>query len=137
MLVCLTLSGDLEIAAGVRPMSTEAQAWAEARGARLSARAERRALLTGPSIAVLLVDLRTIDTAWPLVGEALLAGTSARRPLGGIAIDRTAAVRLGVVACGSVRQKNARPCCWGSWGRCPTRLPAPALSHWCRGRWWI
>jgi len=52
----------------------------------------------------LLVDLCAIDGTWPLVGEAVVSsGAPAHGPLRGIAVDRTAAARLGVGPGGTVR----------------------------------
>jgi len=97
------LGSDLEVATGARPMEASARAWAEARGAQLSATVELRTLLSGPSGPPLLVDLRAVDGAWPLVGEAVVSGAPAHGPLHGIAVDRAAAARFGVGPGGTVR----------------------------------
>lgn len=84
-------------------MSPEARAWAEARGARLSATAELHTLAAGPAGPPLLVDLRAVDAAWPLVGEDRIGGTRAWGPLVGVALDRAALARLGVAAGDRIR----------------------------------
>ena len=73
------LGGDFEIDTGAQPLPAAARAWLTAHGARLSAIVRMRSMLIAPSGERMLVDLKAVDPAWPLVGAAGL------RPAGPLA----------------------------------------------------
>ena len=93
-----SLGGDVELAVSQRRATVEERAAFDAAGRtsetismRAMARAENRTL-------PVLVDLKGVDDAWPLIGRLrLAAGTQAPRPHGlGVAIDPALADRLDV-----------------------------------------
>jgi putative ABC transport system permease protein len=62
------LGGDLEIDSGAQPLPDTVIAWLIARGARTSNILDLRTLLVAPSGERMLVELKAVDPAWPLVG---------------------------------------------------------------------
>jgi putative ABC transport system permease protein len=75
------LGGDLEVDGGAQPLPDGLRQWLRARGATLSDVVQMRSMLVAPSGERQLVELKAVDTAWPLVGDA--ATTSAPPPLAG------------------------------------------------------
>ncbi|HET6237202.1 MAG TPA: FtsX-like permease family protein, partial [Acetobacteraceae bacterium] len=62
------LGGDLEIDSGSQRLPEAARGWLIGRGARLSDIVELRTLLVATSGERTLVELKAVDSAWPLVG---------------------------------------------------------------------
>ena len=91
------LGGDLELTVSQRRATVEETA-AFARMGRISETVSMRAMAEVPGVPPLLVDLRGVDGAWPLVGTFHLApGALAARPRGDeVALAPAAAERLGV-----------------------------------------
>lgn len=92
------LGGDLVVLGGSQPLPDELAAWLQARGARTSAVVTLRSMLVAPSGARMLVELKAVDGAWPLLGAAEL---DPPRPVqtalaGSIAVDPLALQRLGM-----------------------------------------
>ena len=56
---------------GSQPLSGALRDWLRARGARLSEVVQMRSMLVAPTGERQLVELKAVDAAWPLVGEAL------------------------------------------------------------------
>ena len=94
------LGGDIEIRTSQRPMPQAAKDWAAARGAVLSQAVEMRAMAIAPSGERTLVELKGVDSAYPLYGTLVLApaeATLARRDgRFGVALDSTIVERLGL-----------------------------------------
>ena len=67
------LGGDLEIDGGAQPLPDQLREWLRARGATLSDVVQMRSMLIAPSGARSgerqLVELKAVDSQWPLVGE--------------------------------------------------------------------
>ena len=64
------LGGDLDIDGGNQPLPDALRDWLHARGARTSDIVQMRSLLVAPSGERQLIELKAIDSAWPLVGSA-------------------------------------------------------------------
>ncbi len=67
------LGGDVEVQTGAEPPPAALIAWLRARGASVSEVTQMRSLLVAPSGRRELIDLKAVDTAWPLIGAAVLA----------------------------------------------------------------
>ena len=67
------LGGDLEVESGSQPLPDALRDWLRARGATLSDVVQTRSMLVAPSGERQLVELKVVDAAWPLVGEAGVA----------------------------------------------------------------
>lgn len=94
------LGGDIEVRTSQRPMPQVAKDWAASRGAVLSQAVEMRAMAIAPSGERTLVELKGVDSAYPLYGTLVLApvdATLARRDgRFGVALDSTIVERLGL-----------------------------------------
>ncbi len=64
------LGGDLEVESGSQPLPDALRDWLRARRATLSDVVQMRSMLVAPSGERQLVELKAVDRAWPLVGEA-------------------------------------------------------------------
>ncbi|MBV9734816.1 MAG: ABC transporter permease, partial [Acidisphaera sp.] len=64
------LGGDLEVRGGAEKLPDALRAWLRARGGRLSDVVQMRSMLVAPSGERQLVELKVVDAAWPLLGEA-------------------------------------------------------------------
>ncbi len=70
------LGGDLEVESGSQPLPDALRDWLRARGATLSDVVQMRSMLVAPSGERQLVELKAVDAAWPLVGEASAANAA-------------------------------------------------------------
>ncbi len=75
------LGGDLEVESGSQPLPDELRQWLRARGATLSDVVQMRSMLVAPSGERQLVELKAVDPAWPLVGQAVIMAPSPKPPL--------------------------------------------------------
>ena len=64
------LGGDLEVESGSQPLPDTLRDWLRARGATISDVVQMRSMLVAASGQRQLVELKAVDGAWPLVGEA-------------------------------------------------------------------
>jgi len=67
------LGGDLEVESGSQPLPANLRDWLRARGATLSSVVQMRSMLVANDGQRQLVELKAVDPAWPLVGEAQIA----------------------------------------------------------------
>lgn len=67
------LGGDLDVQGGAQPLPDTLRVWLHARGAKTSDIATMRSMLVAPSGERMLVELKAVDAAWPLVGQATFA----------------------------------------------------------------
>lgn len=67
------LDGDLEVQGGAQPLPDTLRDWLHARGAATSDVVTMRSMLVAPSGERMLVELKAVDAAWPLVGRAEFA----------------------------------------------------------------
>src|SRR5579872_1158752 len=77
------LGGDLEVESGSQPLPDNLRNWLRARDAHLSNVVEMRSMLIAPSGERQLVELKAIDAAWPLVGEANISASIPPALVGG------------------------------------------------------
>ena len=84
------LGGDLEVESGSQPLPDALRDWLRARGAALSDVVQMRSMLVAPSGERQLVELKAVDAAWPLVGDAEASTRGA---------DRSAASHWRTTAC--------------------------------------
>ncbi len=71
------LGGDLEVEGGSQPLPDSLRTWLRERGAGVSDVVSMRSMLIAPSGERLLVELKAVDPAWPLVGSATYAPAQA------------------------------------------------------------
>ena len=92
------LGGDLVVLGGSQPLPDALATWLRARGARISAVTTLRSMLVAPSGARMLVELKAVDDAWPLLGAAELrpSGPVPAALAGGLAVDPLVLQRLGL-----------------------------------------
>ncbi|MBL6456578.1 FtsX-like permease family protein [Belnapia sp. T6] len=120
------LGGDIEIRAGARPVPPVLRDWAAARGAQVSAITTMRAMLVAPSGERMLVELKSVDDAYPLIGRL---GLDPPVPLeaGMVALDPLVAERLGLHPGDEVRLGEARLRFAATVAAEPDKVATPAL----------
>ena len=129
------LGGDLEIDGGSQPLPASLRDWLAARGAPTSEILRMRSMLirTGENGAGndrLLVELKAVDHAWPMVGDAVLvpaasvADALANR---GLLAERVVLDRLGLKTGDVVRLGNASFTVRGELQVEPDRIATPSI----------
>ncbi|WP_207537338.1 ABC transporter permease [Sabulicella rubraurantiaca] len=98
------LGGDLEIRAGYQPVDPAVLDWARGRGAVLSEVRLLRAMLVAPEGERMLVELKAVDGAYPLVGEL---GLDPPGPVETIFAEPSVAERLALRPGDAVRLGDA------------------------------
>jgi putative ABC transport system permease protein len=73
------LGGDVAIESGAEPLPATLKTWLDSRDARISAIVLLRSLLVAPSGDRLLVEVKAVDAAYPLVGVASLTPAQSLR----------------------------------------------------------
>jgi putative ABC transport system permease protein len=103
------LGGDIAIESGAEPLPDALGAWLARQGARKSSVVVLRSLLVAPSGERLLVEVKAVDVAYPLVGAASLTPRVAlQTALGaGLVADPLILQRLGLHAGDTVRLGGA------------------------------
>src|SRR5262249_7351080 len=64
------LGGDIEVNGGAQPLPDTVRDWLRGHGARISDVVTMRTMLVAASGERMLVELKAVDGAWPLVGTA-------------------------------------------------------------------
>jgi putative ABC transport system permease protein len=80
------LGGDVEVETGAQPLPDSLRDWLRARGARVSDVVQMRSMLVAPSRERQLVELKAVDSAWPLVGDVTLSREAEEGREGGVAV---------------------------------------------------
>ncbi len=101
------LGGDVELRAGSQPVAADLRAWVAARVARSSDITMLRSLLVAPSGERLLVEVKAVDAAYPLVGALALEPALALAD-GMLAVEPIVAERLGLALGDMVRLGEAQ-----------------------------
>jgi putative ABC transport system permease protein len=103
------LGGDLSVQGGSQPLPDALRAWLRGRGAQVSDVVSMRSMLVAPSGERLLVELKAVDGAWPLLGTAALdpSGPVQAALTDGLVAEPLVLQRLGVVPGDTVRLGNA------------------------------
>ena len=91
------LGGDIAVQGGASALPDALRVWLRARGARVSDVTGMRSMLIAPGGARLLVELKAVDSAWPLIGAAVFDPAGGLRP-GRVAVEPIVLERLGVKA---------------------------------------
>ena len=63
------LGGDFEVEGGAQPLPDTLRDWLRGRGARISDVVTTRSMLVAPSGERMLVELKAVDDAWPMIGQ--------------------------------------------------------------------
>ena len=129
------LGGDLEVESGAQPLPTALHDWLVARGGHISQVVQMRSMLVAPASGERqLVELKAVDSAWPLVGEAQIGDstTSADQVATllanrGLLAEQVVLDRLNVRAGDTVRLGNASFMVRGVLRSEPDRVAAPLL----------
>lgn len=101
------LGGDISIQGGFEPLPDRLHDWLRQRGARVSDVTSMRAMLIAGSGERMLVELKAVDAAWPLVGDAAFAPAGSLAP-GSVAAEKIVLDRLGLAAGDIVQIGRAR-----------------------------
>lgn len=128
------LGGDLQIDGGAEPVPAALRTWLRARGARLSEVVQTRSILVAPPGQHQLVELKAVDTAWPLVGAPVLSpaqpvaeALAERDGHYGLLAERVVLDRLGLHPGDTVRLGNATFRVAGTVVSEPDQVATPAL----------
>jgi putative ABC transport system permease protein len=102
------LGGDLDIESASSRLPPSLAAWFRARGARVSDVVTLRSMLVAPSGKRLLVELKAVDDAWPMLGSSGLApnALAAQNGMPGLVGEALVAERLGVAPGDMLRLGN-------------------------------
>lgn len=103
------LGGDLSVQSGAEPLPDALRVWLRGRGAQLSEAVTMRSMLVAQSGARMLVELKAVDGAWPLLGTAVLdpPGPVQAALADGLVAEKLALDRLGVAPGETVRLGGA------------------------------
>jgi len=125
------LGGDVEVRVNYQPLPDAALDWARQRGATTSEIIEMRAMAVAPSGERALVELKSVDAAYPLYGElrleppeATLAATDGRYR---VALEASVVERLGVTPGDRIRIGEASLVFAGTIAQEPDRVASPAV----------
>ena len=128
------LGGDVEIDTGTQPPPDTLRAWLEARGAHISEIVQMRSMLVAASGQRQLIELKAVDSGWPLVGEAeiqpqqpLATALDQRDGSYGLLAERVVLDRLGLHPGDIVRLGEARFAVRGELIVEPDRVAAPLI----------
>jgi putative ABC transport system permease protein len=135
------LGGDLEVDSGSQPLPDALRDWLRARGAKLSDVVQMRSMLVAPNGERQLVELKAVDAAWPLVGDAKTAlpppragggqgeGASIAHLLSnhGLLAEQIVLDRLNIRPGDTVRLGNANFVVRGALVSEPDRVAAPLI----------
>ncbi len=128
------LGGDVEIDGGNIPLPDTLRHWLRDDGAKISDIAMMRSLLVAPSGERTLIELKAIDTAWPLVGTAaatpaqsIEAALARRDGHFGLLADKLILDRLGLKTGDLARLGSATMRVAGALTTEPDRVATPSL----------
>ena len=103
------LGGDLEVESGSQPLPDALRDWLRARGAAISDVVQMRSMLVAASGQRQLVQLKVVDGAWPLVGEAGITPTPTLPRSAGEGVSESSRPRLAGEGRGGGRSSHAPP----------------------------
>ena len=123
------LGGDLEIQGGAQPLPDTLRQWLIARGAKLSDVVGMRSMAIATSGERQLVELKAVDTAYPLVGAATTTAGPLQAQLagGGVVADPLVLQRLGVAAGAPIHLGQGEFTLRGALTVEPDRVSGPAI----------
>ena len=97
------LGGTIEIQGGTQPLPEALRGWLRARGAALSDVVTLRSMLVAASGERMLVEVKAVDAAWPLLGSAEFQPAGDPLADGGMAVEALVQQRLGAPIGGRMR----------------------------------
>jgi putative ABC transport system permease protein len=119
------LGGDLSIDGGAQELPDRLRGWLRARQIIYSDVTTLRTMLVAPSGSRLLIELKAVDAAWPLIGAARM---DPAQPVGtGLLVDPSVLERLGVVPGSELRLGNGPVKIDGQLLEEPDRVSTPTL----------
>jgi putative ABC transport system permease protein len=121
------IGGDLDIAGGAQPLPGALRDWLLGRGARLSDVVTMRSMLVAASGQRVLVEVKAVDAAWPLVGRAAFAPAGMVLGDASVAVEPLVRERLGLKVGDRVRLGTAEFVVAGVVEGEPDRLATPSL----------
>jgi putative ABC transport system permease protein len=128
------LGGDLEVQSGSQPLPDALRAWLRERDAKLSETVQMRSMLIAGSGERTLVELKAVDAAWPMVGQADFSpAQSVAAALGeadghfGLAAEQVVLDRLGLKPGDLVRLGSAQFVVRGALTTEPDGVASPSL----------
>ncbi len=120
------LGGEVEVASQQGPLPEAAVAWLTAHSARLSLLTQMRAMAVAPDGERTLVEMKAVDSAYPLFGELVLDPPGPLAP-GEVAVERVVMDRLGVSPGATIRLGDARFTLRGAIRTEPDKVASPAI----------
>ncbi len=120
------LGGDVEIASPYRPLSEAPRAWLAARGARVSEVVTLRAMAVAESGQRMLVEVKAVDSAYPLYGR-LEVQPPVALGVGDILLDPFIAEKLEVAPGAVLRIGEARLTYRATITQEPDKVASPSL----------
>jgi putative ABC transport system permease protein len=123
------LGGDIEVLGGSQPLPDTLRGFLHARGARTSDVVTMRSMLVAPSGERVLVELKAVDAAWPLLGTPTLrpAQNLAGALHGGMLVDPLVLPRLHATLGDAMRLGDARLTLRGTLTNEPDRVADPSI----------
>ncbi len=124
------LGGDIEVQSGAQPLPDALRTWFHDRGATTSGIVQMRAMLIASSGERQLVELKVVDTPYPLLGTATLDPPGdLQRALAddGLVAEPIVLDRLGLKPGATVRLGSATLTVRGALAAEPDRVAGPAL----------
>jgi putative ABC transport system permease protein len=124
------LGGDIAISGGNQPLPVALGAWLRERGARTSEVVTLRSMLIAPSGDRVLVEVKAVDGAWPLIGRAEVApaqSMAAALAGGGLLVEPVLRDRLGLKPGEVLKLGRASVVMHGVLEAEPDRVASPSL----------
>ena len=133
------LGGDIDVLGGSQPLPDPLRAWLAARGAKLSDITTLRSMLIAPGLTGtggerMLVELKAVDGAWPLIGtvgfdpaQTLEQALGPRQDRFGIAVEPSVLTRLELAPGAIVRLGTASLELRSTVAAEPDRVASPSL----------
>ena len=133
------LGGDIDVLGGSQPLPDPLRAWLTARGAKLSDITTLRSMLIAPGLTGtggerMLVELKAVDGAWPLIGtvgfdpaQTLEQALGPRQDRFGIAVEPSVLTRLELAPGAIVRLGTASLELRSTVAAEPDRVASPSL----------
>ncbi len=128
------LGGDLDVLGGSQPLPEGLRAWFVQRGGQVSAITTLRSMLVAANGERMLVEVKAVDEAWPLIGavgfgpaQAKDAALGGRDGQFGMAVEASVLARLGVAPGELVRLGVASFVLRATVDEEPDRVASPSL----------
>lgn len=120
------LGGDISVQGGASALPPALHDWLRARGARVSDVVSMRSMLIAPNGGRVLVELKAVDDAWPLIGQARLPPPG-HLVAGQIAVDPVVLDRLGVAVGTTLKLGDWAPVLAGAILDEPDKVTTPSI----------